>query len=1152
MKLPLIFSRKINVLSEENPLQTLKRMSMALLLCFLIYAFTFAVYSWRDEKIESLKNMENMMELEARALDTYFVDLEEDLKELEEDLIQTGSLVDLNKAYRRLGQFKNHHLELLNVAIMRADGEILLTAKHPPGTVQASHGKESSFINFINQLQRGKNFALGQTFFCMLGEEGIFPVRHAIRDVHGRLIYILSAHLPQQFLQLFLTKSTIIAQAPIGLLNNSGFLLSRYPVPVDLTLEQIYGQPRTGALIHFLQEQGFPEYGSIQGLSSLDGPNFLNVFRRLTHYPLTVFIAMPISEVRVLWWNKVSNTYFVLLLLLIGSYIAYLHAVRRQIDWDNKRGKLEKAEHDSKALKTAILNSVSSSIVVIDDKGLILTVNESWKRYGAKNAAEQVPSPPFEWIGVDYLKCCKNEGGEEAQNGIQSVLSGDLLFFTLEYSCDSQQEKHWFSMAVTPLNHTLMGGAVIAHTEISEIKLAHEALSKHQTILEAVINGTRDAVYVKDMEGRYLLMNSAAALVVGKRVEDVIGQDDYFVFPPAEADILRALDRAVLAGESIVHHEEMLTNSHGQKMTFEVTKGPLINQNGQIIGLFGDARDITERKANEIKITESLRAAEAATRAKSEFLAHMSHEIRTPMNAIVGAARLIEYENLTPRQLGYAEIMRQASQSLLALIDNILDFSKIEAGQIAFKNEIFALTQTLDGVLSAASVLGRNKDIEIKLVLASDLPLRLIGDPHRLEQVLNNLLSNAIKFTEQGFITLRVEQQLIVDTKKAKLFFEVSDSGKGMSARHLQTIFDPFVQVESTTTREQEGIGLGLAISRQLVELMGGKIEVDSIPGEGSRFWFTAVFKMPSATEIEATSALSSDLQSEEGHFALAATSLAGRRVLVVEDNEFNRQIIEAMLSYLGIEVDMASNGQDGIECYEVGSPYDAILMDLHLPGIDGFGCARAIRALPGGWKVPIIAFTANVLATTASECHASGMNDYLQKPIEPEKLQHMLMHWIIEQQASGAERLLPVETSKKEEKQAKAEKTPDLADRLPDELPGLDLAKASAWSHGSARVLAQQIERALVHCADDPTKLAQHCAAGEVEAAAQITHDLMGVAATLGASALVEAARQLNRQICAESLNDTDTAVQESIEHIAAEIAHLQESLALLRAMCL
>ncbi|MFZ4539241.1 ATP-binding protein [Propionivibrio sp.] len=797
----------------------------------------------------------------------------------------------------------------------------------------------------------------------------------------------------------------------------------------------------------------------------------------------------------------------------------------------------EKALRESEAFNQVILNSVAARIVVLNHDGVIMAVNEPWRRFALENGI--APGKPVSGtaVGDNYLAIFKDSSGfacesaVDAGAGISAVLDGRLPSFFLEYECHTVQQQRWLSMSVTPLGAAGQDGVVIAHTDITEHRLANAALDNKRTLFDAILQGTTDAIYAKDLEGRYLLFNRTAGRMVGKSEEEVLGKDDYFLFPPAEAKIVIDGDRKVLAGESAVRYEEVLTEDTGRQITLLTTKGPIFDRSGKKVGLFGNTRDITERKEAETRLTQALIKAEAATLAKSEFLAHMSHEIRTPMNAIVGAARLIEYESLTPRQLGYCQIMQNSSQSLLALIDNILDLSKIEAGHIELKKEPFDLARIVDGLAGVASVAIQDKAIEISFDLAPDLPPLLIGDHYRLEQVLNNLLSNAIKFTTQGKITLQV-LKVSADAEKARLLFALSDTGIGISPEKLDAIFDAFVQAESTTIHQYSGTGLGLAICRQLVELMGGTLVVESVPGEGSRFSFMAAFPLPQGTEAVLPTVPLTDRQPDYSDFTASISPLAGCRVLMVEDNQFNRQVLEGMLHHFGIEVDAAIDGNDGVKRFQAGSPYDAILMDLHLPRINGFDCARAIRALPEGQQVPIIALTANVLSTTADQCRAAGMNEHLSKPVEPEMLHRSLMSWILGETAAAPAEVPP------------AKKEP--ADLLPDNLPGIEREKALAWCNGSARALVKLLDRMLAHSGEDPAKISQHLATGDLAAAAKMTHDLVAVAATIGASPLVAAARQLDREIRAGSPGST--LAQEAIDSIGSEFSQLYAAQEMLR----
>jgi signal transduction histidine kinase/ActR/RegA family two-component response regulator len=393
-------------------------------------------------------------------------------------------------------------------------------------------------------------------------------------------------------------------------------------------------------------------------------------------------------------------------------------------------------------------------------------------------------------------------------------------------------------------------------------------------------------------------------------------------------------------------------------------------------------------------LTQAKELAENASRTKSAFLANMSHEIRTPMNGIVGMANILRREGVTPKQAERIDIINTSAQHLLSIINDILDLSKIEAGKFELEETPLVVSSLLANVSSILSERARAKGLQLRIE-TGPLPPNLLGDPTRLQQALLNYATNAIKFTDKGSVTLRtLAQEESADAVRVR--FEVDDTGIGIAPAAISRLFNAFEQADSTTTRKYGGTGLGLAITRRLAELMGGEAGADSTPGVGSTFWFTVQLR-----KGETSSAPEASANAEEAETVLLR-DYAGCRILLAEDEPVNRAIGQMLLSDVGLAVDVA---EDGVEAVELArrNRYDLILMDMQMPNLDGLDATRQIRQLPQGDSIPILAMTANAFAEDKARCFASGMNDFITKPVIAELLFETLLKWLEKARGKGA-----------------------------------------------------------------------------------------------------------------------------------------------------
>ena len=655
------------------------------------------------------------------------------------------------------------------------------------------------------------------------------------------------------------------------------------------------------------------------------------------------------------------------------------------------------------------------------------------------------------------------------------------------------------------------GGFVTTYIDVTQQRHDAHELARALTLLKAVMDASSKVVIMGSNRQRIVnVFNKGAELMTGYSAAEMIGhQRAQALFDPAEVEAfgreVSAQTGETLSGFAALVHPSQLgrelechyVRKDGSRFPALRVVTEMRTPDGELFGYLGVAFDISRQKQSEAELREAMAAAERASAAMGQFLANMSHEIRTPMNAVLGMLQLLQRTPLDERQRDYVNKTERAGRSLLGLLNDILDFSKIEAGKMQVERHPFSPRTLLDDLRVILTANVRHKPLTLHFTLDPALPPALMGDALRLQQVLINLGGNAIKFTPEGEVRvgLRREPARPGDPPDSvRLEFRVSDTGIGIDPDHQQKIFDGFTQAEASTTRRFGGTGLGLSISQRLVQLMGGQLQLHSAPGRGSEFFFSLLLP-------EADPASLSEAAATPGAPGGVAR-LQGLRLLVVEDNPTNQQVARELLEDEGARIEIAGNGALALQRLAQDAAFDLVLMDVQMPEMDGYAATRAIRADPRLAALPVVAMTANTMASDREAAQAAGMDDHVGKPFVLDELVAVIRRRLGQAPLPAAAAPLV----------APAGPAPP-ASPVPPALQSQALARGLDLADGLARLMGRpdrylRIFRGFVDNASAlQARLQPLLDAGDWPEAAGLVHGLRGLAATVSAQRIAELA---------------------------------------------
>ncbi len=677
----------------------------------------------------------------------------------------------------------------------------------------------------------------------------------------------------------------------------------------------------------------------------------------------------------ILKTNKMQDVVCLLSLVPVKNArgkIEYLDGVIEDISEKQRAGD---ATRESKELFQSIFNSSALAIMVTDQEGAIVAWNPFTEKMLGMDETELFNKPVNDLYPQEA--CEKMQAFQIFKKGMVEDIETQV--------CKKDGTVLDVSVSVSMVKDTSgkVTGSVGFMRDVTRQKKVEQKIRESENALRVILDNSPIAITMSDEKEQIVSWNRHAEELLGMNRKDLLRLPVSSFYPKKEWEKIRA---ANIRGKGSQHHlETRIIRKDGKEVDVDLSVNILKDEDNKIVGSVGIMQDVTEQKKVQRSMVKAKEAAEAANVSKTMFLANMSHEVRTPMSTIIGMVDLTLDTDLNPEQRENLSTVKNAADILLNLLNDILDLSRVEAGKISLEKININVVNIVKSVCSGLSVLAKDKNLELQWEVGPEVPEVMVGDPVRLRQILVNLINNAIKFTFQGSIVTSVKC-LALEKNICELQFSVKDKGVGIAADKIDGIFDVFAQADVSTTRRFGGTGLGLTISRRLIEMMGGRVWVESEEFAGSTFYFTvklSVGKKKAGVALKEKVVLVKEVITLEEKEKRQQIS-----ILLAEDNIVNQKMAVRMLEKKGWIVKSAINGRQVLEYLDQGE-FDLILMDAQMPVMDGYEATRMIRKKEEkeGGHIPIIALTARVMSGDKKKCLKCGMDGYVSKPIDRQKL---------------------------------------------------------------------------------------------------------------------------------------------------------------------